>query len=149
LAKKQEKNEREQNLRHAKIVRQKGLKGALEDEGISSAASSKPSGSQGVTMIGSQSLYSIKTKIDDDDFPDVLLFNDSADSILARFDSVTKGDKSATWAAITSFVSEHQGNKRRHFKGSSANVTAVDFVIFDVPEGLPVSGFNGGRDVPL
>jgi hypothetical protein len=149
LAKKHEKDERKQNLRHAKIVRQKGLKGALEDEGISPSASSKPSGSQGVTMIGSQSLYSIKTKTVNDDFPDVLLFNESADSILARFDSVTEGDKPATWAAITSFVSEHQGNKRRHFKGSSANVAAVDFVIFYVPEGLPVPGFNGGIDVPL
>jgi hypothetical protein len=42
-----------------------------------------------VTLIGSQSLYSIKTKTDDDDFPDVLLLNDSANSILAQFDSVT------------------------------------------------------------
>jgi hypothetical protein len=62
---------------------------------------------------------------------------------------VTEGDKPATWAAITSFVSEHQGNKRRQFKGSSADVAAVDLVIFYVPEGLPVPGFNGGRDVPL
>jgi hypothetical protein len=112
LAKKQEKDIREKNLRHAKIVKQKGLKGALEDEGISPSASSKPSGSQGVTLIGSQSLYSIKTKTDDDDFPDVLLLNDSSNSILVRFDSVTEGDKPTTWAAITSFVYEHQSNKR-------------------------------------
>jgi hypothetical protein len=149
LAKKQEKDEREKNLRHAKIVRQKGFKGALEDEGISSSASSKPSRSQGVTLIGSQSLYSIKTKTDDDGFSDVLILNDSADSFLGRFDSVTEGDKPATWAAITSFLSEHQGNKRHQFKGSSADVTAVHLVIFYVPEGLPVSGFNGRRDVPL
>jgi hypothetical protein len=116
LAKKQEKDVREKNLRHAKIVRQKGLKGALEDEGISPSASSKPLGSQGVIMIGSQSLYSIKTKIDDNDFPDVLLLNDNADSILTRFDSVTEGDKPATWAAITSFVSKHQGNNHRQRK---------------------------------
>jgi hypothetical protein len=68
---------------------------------------------QGVTLIGSQSLYSIKIKTDDDDFPDVLLLNNNAYSIFARFYSVTEGDKPATWAAITSFVSEHQGNKRR------------------------------------
>jgi hypothetical protein len=86
LTKKQEKDEREKNLRHAKIVRQKGLKGALEDEGISPSASSKPSGCQGVTLIGSQSLYSIKTKTDDDDFPDILLLDDNANSILARFE---------------------------------------------------------------
>ena len=62
---------------------------------------------------------------------------------------MTECDKLATWAVITSFVFEHQGNKRRQFKGSSVDVAAIDLVIFDVPKGLPVLGFIGGRHVPL
>lgn len=85
--------DKENNARLAQLVKQKGLKGILEDVGISPSTSSKPLASHGVSLLPSQilsqSYYSIKTWTTANYPPDVLLLNGSAYHILEEMSFIS------------------------------------------------------------
>lgn len=46
------------------------------------------------------------------------------------------------WKAVGRFVGGHQSHRRRQYKGEIQNAKAVDLIVFDVPENLPVPFFD-------
>lgn len=139
-------------LTQAKKVKEMGLKKVAEDEGISPSGSSIPSDSiHGTSSLPSQSVYTIKTQDSAEDNAEILILNESATSILEEFlvESIAEEDKKPPlYSKILSFVQEHQGRKRRTYKGQETN-ECVDLIICDVPEGLPVPGFPPAKEVPI
>lgn len=101
--------------------------------------------SQGVSILPSQVLsqtyYSVKSKAYPNHPPDVLLINKSAAQIM---DDISNNNPRSVndWKAVGRFVGGHQSHRRRQYKGEIQNVKAVDLIVFDVPENLPVPFFD-------